>query len=127
VANVEFKKAQVEAPLDNNEPANPFVNPNPFPGPNQNGDPLPIQKPPIPAVDPNPGRPLPDRLPADLSKKVEKATAYLRVTMPSGQVSEGSGFLVVEPGIVVTNAHVLGMLQATSQPPRQVEVTLHSG
>src|SRR5690242_7398694 len=47
--------------------------------------------------------------------------------MPNGQVAEGSGFFVFEPGLIVTNAHVLGMLQKKSQPPNNVQVVVNSG
>jgi S1-C subfamily serine protease len=60
-------------------------------------------------------------------KKVKKSTAYLRVTMTSGAQAEGSGFFAVEPGIVVTNAHVLGMLQSYSPTPTNVDVVINGG
>ena len=100
----------------------------------QNPDPRNPNDPPVivppPKIDPpivKPGQPLPDAINPNQVPRVKQSTVYLRVTMPSGQVAEGSGFFAVEPRIVVTNAHVLGMLQASSKPPRQVEVTLHSG
>ncbi|MBI3822797.1 MAG: trypsin-like peptidase domain-containing protein, partial [Planctomycetes bacterium] len=80
-----------------------------------------------PPIDPDAGKALPAELPPELVPKLKEATVYLRVTMPSGQVAEGSGFLAVEPGIVITNAHVLGMLGAKSEPPRNVQVVLNSG
>jgi len=106
----------------------PEPEPNPFPGPGPDPNPIPKKNPnPLPKVDPNPGQPLPGAIDPNQVIRVKQATAYLRVTMPNGQVAEGSGFFAVEPGIVITNAHVLGMLQASSKPPRQVEVTLNSG
>jgi S1-C subfamily serine protease len=59
--------------------------------------------------------------------KVKKATVYLRVTLPDGTTSQGSGFFGIEPGLVLTNAHVLGMLNADSAPPRKVEIVYQSG
>jgi S1-C subfamily serine protease len=78
---------------------------------------------------PNPdaGKALPGQLSLERVNHDKHATAYLRVTMPNGQVSEGSGFFAFEPGIVITNAHVLGMLPSSSQPPRDVEVVVNSG
>lgn len=70
---------------------------------------------------------LPNQIDSEVVKSVKQATVYLKVTSESGQVSEGSGFLAVEPGIVVTNAHVIGMLGANSKPPAKVTVTVHSG
>jgi V8-like Glu-specific endopeptidase len=68
-----------------------------------------------------------ERLDAEVLKKVKQATVYLRVTLPDKNVVQGSGFFGVEPGLVLTNAHVLGMLRPESQPPTRVEVVLNSG
>ena len=54
----------------------------------------------------------------EVVKKVKHSTVYLRVELPDGDVAQGSGFFGGEPGIVVTNAHVLGML-GPSGPPRR--------
>jgi S1-C subfamily serine protease/DNA-directed RNA polymerase subunit RPC12/RpoP len=70
---------------------------------------------------------LPDQMATTTVKQVKDATAYLRVTTTTGQTAEGSGFLAIEPGIIITNAHVLGMLSESSRPPQQVEVRLFSG
>src|SRR5205823_14161485 len=59
--------------------------------------------------------------------KVKAATAYLQVRLPDGSVSQGSGFFTFEPGLVITNAHVLGMLEANCRPPRQIAVIVNSG
>jgi S1-C subfamily serine protease len=67
------------------------------------------------------------RLPTTILDQVKKATVYLRVTMPDGAVAQGSGFFGLEPGIVLTNAHVLGMLQADSRLPQRIEVVMNSG
>ncbi len=64
--------------------------------------------------------------PATLAK-VKKATAYLRVTLPDSSVVQGSGFFGVEPGLVLTNAHVLGMLRPESRRPLRIDVILNSG
>lgn len=80
-----------------------------------------------PFVDPDAGKPLPPQLAPDLVAKVKLATVYLHVTMPSGVTAEGSGFFAVERGIIVTNAHVLGMMLETSRDPKQVDVVQDSG
>jgi S1-C subfamily serine protease len=67
------------------------------------------------------------RLDKDTLAKVKEATAYLQVRLPDGTISQGSGFFAVEPGLVLTNAHVLGMLEAGSRPPRQIVVVINSG
>src|SRR5262249_23461162 len=46
---------------------------------------------------------------------------------PNGQVAQGSGFFGIEPGIVLTNAHVLGMLEPSSRLPQKIVVVMHSG
>jgi V8-like Glu-specific endopeptidase len=60
-------------------------------------------------------------------KAVKKATVYLRVTFPDGRVVQGSGFFAVEPNIVLTNAHVLGMLRPESRQPKKLEIIANSG
>jgi S1-C subfamily serine protease len=59
--------------------------------------------------------------------KVKRATVYLKVTLNNGTTAEGTGFFAMEPGIVLTNAHVLGMLQPNSPGPRNVEIVANSG
>jgi hypothetical protein len=67
------------------------------------------------------------RLDPDVLKKVKRATVYLRVTLPDGQVVQGSGFFGSYAGLVMTNAHVLGMLRPESSKPTKVEVVINSG
>jgi S1-C subfamily serine protease len=59
--------------------------------------------------------------------KIKQATVYLRVKLPDGSVVEGSGFFADAAGVVVTNAHVLGMLEPNSRKPLLVQVTVYSG
>jgi S1-C subfamily serine protease len=66
-------------------------------------------------------------LDAAVLKKVKAATVHLEVTLPSGNLVEGSGFFTDESGVLLTNAHVLGMLDADSRPPTKVDVTVNSG
>src|SRR5262249_22724265 len=70
---------------------------------------------------------LPAQLAPEMLGKVKQATAYLRVALPNGGVSQGSGFFALEPGLILTNAHVLGMLRADGPPPRNVSVVVNSG
>lgn len=60
-------------------------------------------------------------------QKVKRATVYLQVKTPGGAVYEGTGFFADEPGLIVTNAHVLGMLEPNSRRPLQVDVVVNSG
>jgi len=71
-------------------------------------------------------------LPRDVLERVERATVRLRVLRtgsPAGPPfqGEGSGFFALAPGIVVTNAHVVGMKQPGSPPPSSVTVFVNSG
>src|SRR5262245_46497263 len=70
---------------------------------------------------------LPAQIGADAVRKVKNATVYLKVTTDRGETAEGSGFLAVESGVVITNAHVIGMLSPSSKSPSKIMVTLHSG
>src|SRR5260370_42251152 len=47
--------------------------------------------------------------------------------MANGQVGSGSGFFSLEPGCVVTNAHVVGMLNPLSTAPQHIDVVANSG
>src|SRR5580658_5856202 len=60
-------------------------------------------------------------------KKVKAATVHLEVTLANGDTVEGSGFFTDEPGVILTNAHVLGMLDADGRPPVKIIATVNSG
>ena len=62
----------------------------------------------------------------EVVKSVKKGTVHVRVKFETGTVVEGSGFFV-EPGLVATNAHVLGFLGAASQKAQSYEVVVNSG
>ncbi|MCS6977342.1 MAG: serine protease [Gemmatales bacterium] len=71
-------------------------------------------------------------LPRDVLERVERATVRLRVTRPASPAGppfqgEGSGFFALAPGIVVTNAHVVGLKQPGSPPPGSITVFVNSG
>ena len=59
-------------------------------------------------------------------KKVKDSTVYLQVTLPDGKVVQGTGFVIGSP-LILTNAHVLGMLDADSRPPQKISVVFRSG
>ena len=79
-----------------------------------------------------PGSPLPEapdtvNLPGETIDRVKRATVYIRVTMDKG-IGSGSGFFAAgAKGLVVTNAHVVGMLEADTKPPSHIDVVLNSG
>jgi hypothetical protein len=72
-------------------------------------------------------RPLPDQVAAATVARVKAATVLLQVVTADGAKADGSGFFALKPGIVVTNAHVLGMLGKTSRLPKSVDVVVSSG
>lgn len=74
-----------------------------------------------------PPGPAPAKIEPATVRKVKDATVYLRVRRPNDEIAQGSGFFCLEPGVVVTNAHVLGMLRADARPPREVDVVVRSG
>lgn len=63
----------------------------------------------------------------EVLQRVKRSTVYLKVTLQDGAVSQGSGFLGIEPGTIITNAHVLQMMRASSPAPKQIDVILNSG
>jgi S1-C subfamily serine protease len=73
------------------------------------------------------GGDVPKEIAKTMVDQVKKSTAYLRVNLPNGGVAQGSGFFALEHGLVITNAHVLGMLRADSLRPRNVDVVVYSG
>jgi S1-C subfamily serine protease len=73
-----------------------------------------------------PAGPVPSEMAASTVQQVKKSTVQLRVQF-SGSGAEGSGFFAVQRGIVITNAHVIGMIRPGTAPPRSVEVVINSG
>src|SRR5206468_191300 len=59
-------------------------------------------------------------------KKAKAATVRLKVTLPDNTTVQGSGF-VIGSNLIVTNAHVLGMLRDESRKPKKVEVHIKGG
>jgi predicted Zn finger-like uncharacterized protein len=110
----------------------PVVTPAPTPPP-------PNPAPPTTAVAPKPAdppaaapvtRPSSDgRMTHEARDKVKKATVYIHVTFPDGRQASGSGFFGApeKPNIILTNAHVVGMLAPESRKPKEVEIVINSG
>jgi predicted Zn finger-like uncharacterized protein len=86
--------------------------------------------PPPPAVDDKPVVRDRNRRLTDVEReRVKHATVYLRVTMADGNRASGTGFFGSKDArnIILTNAHVVGMLSPESSRPRAIEVIVHSG
>jgi S1-C subfamily serine protease len=60
-------------------------------------------------------------------KAVKQSTVYLRVTFGDKNKAEGSGFFAGGPNMVVTNAHVVGMLKDDTNFPERIDVVVNSG
>jgi predicted Zn finger-like uncharacterized protein len=70
----------------------------------------------------------PPKISAEAKATVKKGTVYIRVTRAGGGGS-GSGFFASAeaPNLVVTNAHVVGMLEPGTGPPNTIDVVVNSG
>lgn len=66
---------------------------------------------------------------ADVLARAKKATVFIRVTAGDGSKGSGSGFFGVRgrPTLVLTNAHVIGMLEKGAKLPQKVEIVINSG
>jgi S1-C subfamily serine protease len=69
------------------------------------------------------------KIPDEALSKAKRATVLVKVTTADGTEASGSGFFGVADAhhLILTNAHVVGMLSQGSQPPKKVEVVLNSG
>jgi S1-C subfamily serine protease len=87
------------------------------------------QPPPPPPSTPPDKEPRSGKISPEDREKVKQATLYLRVTMPDGGKASGSGFFgcAEEPNLILTNAHVVGMLSPDSTLPQRIEVFINSG
>jgi predicted Zn finger-like uncharacterized protein len=80
-----------------------------------------------PAAANQPPAPANGQLGADVLQRVKGATVFLWVHMPDGDEMQGSGFFGVEPDVILTNAHVVGMLYNDGRRPKTIEVFRNSG
>lgn len=81
--------------------------------------PVAVKPPPAPAADGSLTRAVVD--------KIKAATVYIRVTSADGRIGSGSGFLEQQSSLILTNAHVVGMLKPDAQQPRKIDVVFNSG
>src|SRR5205823_2324023 len=73
-----------------------------------------------------PKNPLPGAIAPEVTQRVKRSTAKLQVTLANGSKKVGSGFFAIERGLVVSNAHVVGMLYLQERP-RSIDVVVNSG
>jgi S1-C subfamily serine protease len=133
-----------------NDPTNKAQNPNPAPKVDPKADntlvPKPTPKPdepkppeeklPQPVKPTEPVRPIGPKPTVGTAKdapdeatliRVKASTVYLEVDNGRGGGGTGTGWFAFEPGLIVTNAHVIGMKHLGSKPPAKVSVFLNSG
>src|SRR5262249_32572530 len=66
----------------------------------------------------------------EVRKRIEESTVYIEIKHKEKDphiFASGSGFLAFEPGIVLTNAHVVDMKAPGSVEPEVITVVVHSG
>lgn len=68
-----------------------------------------------------------DKIDPAALKKVKAGTVHIKVTYADGDSAEGSGFVHRTKGAIITNAHVVQMLDNDSPKPAKIEVTFNSG
>ncbi len=83
--------------------------------------------PPPPQLDEVPDGPAPREMAAETRTRVLRATAMLKVTRAGNLLQQGSGFFAAEPGLVITNAHVVGMASSGCSTPKTIDVILNAG
>ena len=103
------------------QPTTPPTTPPIKPAPPTKPDPKPIEPKPVPM--PNVRRDTPDGPTLD---RITHATVYIEVEDQRGGGS-GSGWFGLEPNLIVTNAHVLGMKQPGSKEPKKITVYVDAG
>ena len=59
-------------------------------------------------------------------ERVKGSTVYIRTIMDNG-VGMGTGFFAAGPGLVVTNAHVIGQTEEKIEKVKEIQVVLNSG
>jgi S1-C subfamily serine protease len=67
-----------------------------------------------------------ESLSSEVLRKVKRGTVFIRAMHQDGHGGTGSGFFCFNKGLVVTNAHVVGMLNPADPEPSTLEVILFS-
>lgn len=68
---------------------------------------------------------LPFLISPDTAERVKRSAVWIKVSTPAGG-GFGSGWMA-EPGIVITNAHVVGMKEPAAPPPTGIKLTIEAG
>jgi S1-C subfamily serine protease len=68
---------------------------------------------------------MPFTIKPEVSSRVTRSAAWIKVAHPQGG-GFGSGWFA-EPGIVITNAHVVGMKEPAAPPPTGIKIVIHPG
>lgn len=83
--------------------------------------------PPVKPADP-PVKPMTrDRVAPDTLAKLKQSTVYIEVDDLDGGGGSGSGWFGGEPGLIITNAHVLGMSYPGAKEPAKITLFTDSG
>jgi len=113
-------------PMDPVKPVDPGTNPfNPQPKPTD--PPVKPEDPPVKPVDPPKTPMTKDRVAAEVLAKLKQSTVYIEVDDVDGGGGSGSGWFGGEPGLVITNAHVLGMIYPGAKEPAKITVFTDPG
>ena len=111
-----------------NPPANAPVNPPADPPANPPANPpvSPVVTRPVNPVIPSANPPASGSIAKEVMEQVKLATVFVKVTEGDGTRATGSGFVDAASGLVLTNAHVVGM-KDKKVLPKSVQVVLSSG
>lgn len=66
------------------------------------------------------------RMADEVREKVKASTVYIR-TLFAKKIAFGTGFFAAAPGLVVTNAHVIGKLDEKPEPVEEIQIVTNSG
>jgi S1-C subfamily serine protease len=120
---------------DTTTPSTPSGNDdNPFNPKETKSRPEPVQPKPVTPTTPTPPTAVVPDKPAAPTKinpailaKLKSSTVYLEVDDGRGGGGTGTGWFGGEPGLILTNAHVIGMKQPGSREPAKISVFVESG
>lgn len=83
--------------------------------------------PPVKPVDPPKPPANRDRIASEALAALKRSTVYIEVEDLDGGGGSGSGWFGGEPGLIITNAHVLGMIYPGAKEPAKITVFTDAG